>query len=109
MTAPVLSPAEQAEVDRFGLHDEDVIAEMSEHFDDAIPCGFIGCTDLADVVMTTRCCGHQSFSCARHLAHAEARWDQLVRKAIDVKCGACGRIDAPPPPRFTDLFTVVPL
>jgi hypothetical protein len=86
----VLSPAEQVEVTRFGVHDEDVIADMEEHRDDDVKCAVIHppCDDTATHMLVCTWCGGQVCpTCAVHAQSALMSW-RLVRHE------ACGHIAA---------------
>lgn len=61
MTAPALSPAEQAEAVRFGVHDEEILRDIAEHANDVIPCQFDGAPAVWR--LANRCCGHAAFFC----------------------------------------------
>lgn len=103
MTAPVLSPAEQAEVDRFGLYDEDVIADLERNQDDTPKCGT--CESPATVVCRLRCCGHSFLACDNCLARMR---QMLALSRAWFYCENCGH-------HFgfvsgaRDVMTVVPL
>lgn len=61
MTAPTLTPAEQAEVTRFGAHDEEILRDLAEHANEVIPCEVEG--NPAVWRLATRCCGSAIFVC----------------------------------------------
>jgi hypothetical protein len=64
MTAPALSPSEQSEVSRFGVHDEEMLRDLAEHADDTIPCEWEDAT--ASWRVTMRCCSTDSMVCQAH-------------------------------------------
>lgn len=112
MSAPVLSPAEQAEAQRFGIQDAEEFAEIIERFDDVVPCAASGCDTAATAVVLTRCCGFQWFACDPHLARGirESREFLLLMmlRGNLPQCRRCGHKfgfgDA-----FEDIYRVVPL
>lgn len=98
----ILSPTEQAEVTRFGIHDEDVITDLEERMDETPRCVVsqlgVKCTATATHVLVCRSCGRQcGLVCTPHveeIIHASG-W-----RGRD-KCGAEGPL--------MDLVKVVPL
>lgn len=67
----VLSPAEQDEVTRFGIHDEDVLRNMEEHWADDVPCN--RCKSPATWVLICRgTCQQRGFVCAPCLEQVRA-------------------------------------
>jgi len=86
MTAPVLSPAEQAEVSRFGAHDEEILRDLAEHADDTIPCGW--CSTTATWCLSMRCCSTDELICQKHrdiIRYAFAGHHPLAR----IRCMHC--------------------
>ncbi|SDG22729.1 hypothetical protein [Microbacterium sp. 77mftsu3.1] len=78
-----LSPAEQQEVTRFGIHDEEAFREISEHADAEVTCQ--GCEQPAVAIATTRCCKTSRPICQHHI---EVSQRFLARHAL-VVCGFC--------------------
>lgn len=102
MTAPALSGAEQAEVDRFGVHDEDVLRDLAEHADDEPACVYvtrgIPCGHLATFAVLCIECGRQcGIVCGPHAAVVSAS----VRPSVHGACDAHGPL--------RDLIRLVPL
>ncbi|WP_295851266.1 hypothetical protein [uncultured Microbacterium sp.] len=64
MTAPTLTPAEQAEVTRFGAHDEEILRDLAEHANEVIPCEWEDAA--ASWRITIRCCSTDSMVCQKH-------------------------------------------
>ncbi len=93
MSAPVLSPAEQAEVDRFGIHDADVIADLERNRDDVPRCsagdsrGACG-APATHSVSCTQCGGFTGLVCAPHAARARTSTRPVTHRA----CGAVGPV-----------------
>ncbi|MCC2033091.1 hypothetical protein [Microbacterium allomyrinae] len=84
-----LTPAEAAEVRRFGMFDFDILAEMEEHADDIVPC--VRCDEEAThatICRGTGCTVRQTI-CTAHLATVRAD----CRKKL-LTCHHCG-FDAP--------------
>jgi hypothetical protein len=75
VSAPVLSPAEQEEVTRFGVHDDDVIADLESHLDDEPRCEAPkACDRPASGRFVVECaCRKARIGCDEHLA-ATAKW-----------------------------------
>ncbi len=88
MSAPALSPTEQAEVDRFGVHDEEIIASLEDHSDETPTCGVVlpePCTATATHAIVCRECGAQAgLACTVHVDVAE----RSTRPATHAACGA---------------------
>lgn len=82
MTAPALSPAEQAEVDRFGVHDEDVL----ERHEDQPMCDRGDAP--ASVSLVLRCCGASYLVCTHHLQRTRI----VMLASGPRKCLTCGRV-----------------
>lgn len=101
MSAATLSPAEQDEVARIGIHDEDVIADLEGHGDEAPVCTVCSVPAAARAVKT--CCRDAYLTCDRHLR----AWRVSIDNARNAQCGVCGRVWIAP--RFDDVFMVVPL
>jgi hypothetical protein len=101
MSAPVLSPAEQAEVDRFGVHDEEIIAAIEDRSDETPICRVVRpepCSATATHAIVCRECGGQAgLACTVHVGVAE----RSTRPATHTPCGA----HAP----MRDLVRTVPL
>jgi hypothetical protein len=99
--APVLTPAEQVEVDRFGLHDEDILGDIAEHFDDELMC------DRGDAVATVhlikKCCEQRFLICGTHLEAERKR----IGIAYMATCNICSF--AVTAPKFDQIYRVVPL
>lgn len=90
-----LTPTEQATVTRFGIHDDDVIADMVKHRDAFVPCH--DCDKPATVRVQARCCPSTDLLCDLH--HAELRVllvERLAEAWKDrnrcVHCTSCGHI-----------------
>lgn len=107
MTA-ALSPAEQAEVARFGLFEEEILREISEHIDDVIGCLRDGCETPAAWRITTRCCGNGAYLCGPHLTHSREECSRALRYRGTAECADCGA-ETPTPCTYEDIFRVVPL
>lgn len=107
MTA-ALSPAEQAEVARFGLFEEEILREISEHIDDVIGCLRDGCETPAAWRITTRCCGRGAFLCSGHLADSREHCARAFSFSGVAECADCHAV-RPTPCTYEDIFRVVPL
>lgn len=97
-----LSPAERATVDRFGLHDEDVLHDLAKHADDQPTCIYVThgtpCGHLAThAVVCAACNRHCGVICADHAAVVTA-------SARQSKHGACQTSGM-----LRDLVRLVPL
>lgn len=104
MTAPSLSPAEQTEVDRFGIHDDDVISRLEEHFDDVLPCTLDGAEATHEI--SSRCCGETAFLCAQHAVWHRGRWTgEIARRGVI--CAHC--MHDWPPSDYDDVVRMVAL
>lgn len=105
MTAPALTPAEQADVTRFGAHDEEILRDLAEHADDVIPCGW--CAVAATWRLSMRCCNADELTCQKHrdaIRDRFARHDPRARP----RCAHCGhRFPAGAP--YTDVVREVQL
>lgn len=103
MSAPVLSPAEQAEVDRFGVHDADVIADLERMSDESPGCD--SCDAAATVAIRMVCCGDSGLACDRCLASLRSDLAESKHRRF---CGVCGHkfgvVRRP-----SEVITVVPL
>ena len=104
MSAPALVPAEQAEVSRFGIHDEDILRDLAEHADDPIPCIIGGEASPKRIIV--RCCGAYFTMCDQHAAEHRALWAGEVRRR-GVICHYC-KHDWPPC-KYEDVIRVVGL
>ena len=99
MSASALSPAEQAEVDRFGMHDEDVL-DLHDESDEPL-CGRGDAPAVASLVL--RCCGASYLVCAHHLRRSRI----TMAASGPRKCKTCGHIH--PGGDFDAAYRVVPL
>ena len=104
----ILSPAEQAEVTRFGIHDEEILRDLEEHWDDEIPCGAKKCETAATVQVSSRCCGRSMFLCARHYGRMVAVTQHHLCAPKGADCVSCGHF-FPSGTRFDDAFRTVTL
>ncbi len=91
MNAPALAPAEQPEVDRFGIHDEDVLRDLAEHADDEPACVYvtrdIPCGHLATLAALCARCGRQcGLVCGPHGVVVSTSLDAATHGS----CGARG-------------------
>ena len=108
MTAPNPTAAEQAEVSRFGMFDLDILAEMEEHADDALPCWIADCDAEADAALVTRCCRRDRRNlCAEHVQLTRDRWLSEADTS-KVSCTTCGHVFPAGTP-FDAILEVVPL
>lgn len=98
MTA--LSPAEQAEVTRFGMFDEDILRDMETHWDDALSCS--RCDH--DAAWKVVCRG----GCARG-ALCDTCLDKVraENKTVTFRCDYCQKVA--PEPGFDAIVRVMPL
>src|SRR5690606_6750517 len=85
-----LTPAEQAEVTRFGIHDEDILRDLEGRWDDEIPCGAKKCETAATVQVSSRCCGRCMFMCSRHLVKMIALTQRDLSAPKGADCKSCG-------------------
>jgi len=86
----VLSPAEQQEVTRFGIHDDDVIADMEAHLDDIVPCIAPSCTNEARWQIIMICCGAAFPMCGEHLTRHRVRASFILDTARNrTFCKSC--------------------
>lgn len=100
----VLSPAEQDEVTRFGIHDRDVITDMEKRLDTPPSCeSRERCERPATVVLRHRCCGLTELVCGPCLA--EAREHVATHPKAVYWC----LVQFAPPVSFDDMITVVSL
>lgn len=99
----VLSPAEQQDVTRFGIHDEDVIADLENHGDEVPTCD--GCPSPAVARIVHTCCSTVELQCAPHLT-ALRKW--IEERDRVVICTAC-RTRFVPPLSVEAIVKVVPL
>lgn len=98
MTAPVLTPTEQAEVDRFGMHDEEVIADLERNQDEEPGCQVARCDDTATHALVCRNCRRQcGLVCDPHAARIRISIEDIIHTG----CGAGGPL--------LELVKVVPL
>ncbi len=102
VSAPTLSFAEQAQVDRFGLHDEDVLHDLAKHADDQPTCIYVTrgtpCGHMAThAVVCAACNGIAASICADHAAVVTAS----ARQSKHGACQASGML--------RDLVRLVPL
>lgn len=104
MNAPALTPAEQATIDRFGLHDEEILRDIAEHANDTIPCVIDGKPATHRIIM--RCCNATGLMCTKHAAKHRRVWTREARRN-GVICGACGHDW--PPSDYDDIIRVVTL
>lgn len=101
----ILSPTEQAEVTRFGIHDEDVFEGIVEHRDDEVQCA--DCAVTAQWSMKRACCGRIRNVCQGHLDWWK-RWLDANLAVTFVDCAYCyTRIRQGTP--LSEIVTVVPL
>lgn len=90
MTA-TLSPTERSEAVRFGVHDEDTIAEMEEHADDELLCVVIEsgrqCTDPATHALVCMQCNRQAaWACDVHAVKVRCSYQPVTH----APCGNTG-------------------
>lgn len=102
MTAPVLTPSEQSEVSRFGVHDEEILRHLAEHADDEPECIYVtrggSCGQPATFAVLCTSCGRQcGLICGPHAAVVSAS----NRPSVHYACGARGVL--------SDLIRLVPL
>lgn len=76
MTA--VTPAEQAEITRFGMFDEEILSSIHEHADDNFRCGAPrGCDRPAIARFTLMCpCRLMRLTCAHHMVRTMAWFDE---------------------------------
>lgn len=103
-----LSPAEQQEVTRFGIHDDDVLRDMEMHLGDEIGCSRAECEAAASWSLSARCCGASLQLCTTHLQLARIMTDIGFCGTGLVECVACG-VRTRMPISFDELYRVVPL
>lgn len=108
MSAPVLSPAEQAEATRFGIHDEEILRDIEERLDDDLRCTVGECEAAATVRVLHRCCAHMHLVCDPHLARARRGWALNTAFVARTRCEFCGALTSMPR-TFNEMFRVVPL
>jgi len=101
MSAPILTPRETP------IFDDDVIAEMSAHLHEDVPCMQAGCPMPADWQLIARCCGDRRFICSDHLASAAANWDEVLGRDA-ARCASCEHLYGHGV-SFGDVFRVVVL
>jgi hypothetical protein len=99
--APVLTPAEQIEVDRFGLHDEERLGDIAENFDDELMCHKVDAVAAARIINI--CCGNVYLICSRHLDAVR----EMVESCRSMQCITCHRKVTTPV--FDEIYRVVPL
>lgn len=84
MSATTLTPAEQAEVGRFGIYDEEILAEIGERFDDEPGCQIRDCENTAAHVLVCTFCNRQcGLVCTTHGENIQ----RSVRHTEHVVCG----------------------
>ncbi|WP_307470105.1 hypothetical protein [Microbacterium sp. SORGH_AS_0505] len=103
-----LSPAERAEVTRFGIHDDDVLRDMESRLDEEIGCSRAQCDAAASWSISARCCGVSLQLCTAHLQLARIMTDIGFCGTGLVECVACG-VRTRMPVAFDELYRVVPL
>lgn len=103
MSAATLSPTEQDEVTRFGIHDDEAFTEIVGRFDDKVQCCASRCEEEASVVLVFRCCGESGPICDGHLERHRREIPQLPV----VTCAYCRRRHVAP--TFDGIFDVVQL
>lgn len=90
MSAPALSPAEQAEVDRFGAHDEEILAHLEERGDEEIGCQVARCEETATHVLVCEYCGKQAGlvcgTCSTRIGNSLTRVEHTPCHAVDMVC-----------------------
>ena len=108
----VLSPAEQAEVTRFGLYDTFIIADMENRADDEAQCEAEGCTAGITTLTMIRCCKAGWRTCDEHFLREreKAVWflTMCAARMAHPHCGRC-RHDFRFGAVFDDLYAVVNL
>jgi|GEM_PF-2318981 len=103
MSLPLLTPLDTP------IFDEDVIAEMEEHFDDVVPCLPDDCGEPAVLLLANRCCSAGITVCARHYARCRAWWAVFVLlHRHSMTCISCGHVCTAGTP-FEEAFKEVPL
>lgn len=107
MTAPALSPAEQEEALRFGIHDpiEDAIDDLEEHWGETPKCW--ECAATATVRLTKACCKNVYLDCPSHYDALVLSIEGMLTRGI-VECCDCGA-GFTLPSTVHDLMTVVTL
>lgn len=83
MSTPLLTPLESA------IFDEDVIAEMEKHIDDAVPCIAPNCTHPAWWRLTLSCCGSSFPMCDAHVKRHKARASEVLATYAGTFCRVC--------------------
>lgn len=107
MSAPVLSPAEQDEVTRFGVHDEEILRSIEEHLDDEARCETCEKSVIA-WRLEMRCCGIQSLVCAACRASIREYVGATRVRGRLLRCGHCKHI-FPPLVTFDEAIAEVQL
>lgn len=79
----VLSPAEQDEVTRFGIHEDDVLRDMAEHMNEELKCQRPGgCDEDAVAVFVLLCgCPASRPGCQRHIDGTIQRIEEFTSRA----------------------------
>lgn len=101
MSTATLTPAEQGEVTRFGIHDEDALRDIVEHADDEPGCVFLRHGQACGATCTHRarcsaCGGFLGTICAPH-AHATLQSHHRVRHSRCLASGpTCELIEVTP-------------
>lgn len=87
MTA-TLSPAEQAEVTRFGMFDKEILEDLEKNWGDTVPCARDDCDTPAVWRVGLRCCPGIIVLCQTH--HGESI-QRLIRYTAlgPVHCVTC--------------------
>lgn len=109
MTA-TLTPAEQLEVTRFGVHDPDVIDHMETHWDDEARCDEADCDAGVTARVSLRCHPKTLNLCRPHFTvwrDGQLAWvADIARRQSKPRCVECGHV-YPVGASFDDLFNVV--
>lgn len=101
MTASTLSPAEQDEVTRFGIHDEEQLRDLEDHLGDEVSC-LMECGRAASAVLVMRCCGASGPHCQPCIDAKKFNLPAFFSRCLH--CGWTGFMCS-----FDDVFRVVPL
>lgn len=84
MSATALTPAEQAEVARFGIHDQEIIAALDEHIGEEPGCQISNCMNTAEHVLVCTFCNRQcGLVCTTHGENIQ----RTVRHTQHTVCG----------------------
>ncbi|MBW9093130.1 hypothetical protein JNB62_05495 [Microbacterium jejuense] len=110
--AEVLSPSEQDEATRFGIHDPEAFEQIREHYDESVPCLADGCTNPATLRSVKTCCGKDETLCLYHLEVGRAIIERNLVLCVAMghfpSCTECGHV-FPLTVTFEDAYRVVEL